>query len=87
MVYFLGVHGKSTVRYYHIMEAKSGNESLDQLIQQWLEWDDKRGKSYAIVQEMVIQKNWRGLEHIMTNRLKFGTAGIRGKMGAGYFYI
>ena len=69
------------------MEIKSGNEALDSLVQNWLEWDDQTSKSYARVLDLVTQKNWSTLEKMMLNRLKFGTAGIRGKMADGFAYL
>ena len=47
-------------------------------------WDNKKSKSYTNIKDLVMQKNWIILERLMMNRLKFGTAGIRGKMGPGY---
>ena len=35
------------------------------------------------VQNLVAEKNWTELENVMSKRLKFGTAGIRGRMGYG----
>ena len=35
------------------------------------------------VQNLVAEKNWSELENVMSKRLKFGTAGIRGRMGYG----
>ena len=34
-------------------------------------------------QNLVAEKNWTELENVMSKRLKFGTAGIRGRMGYG----
>lgn len=61
----------------------SGNKDLDELVTQWLNWDDKRSASYAVIQDLVAQKKWDDLDKAMMKRLKFGTAGIRGKMGPG----
>ena len=65
------------------MEVKSGNVDLDRLVQNWLDWDEKNSKSRAIVHDLVVQEKWSVLESMMKTRLKFGTAGIRGKMGVG----
>ena len=65
------------------MEVKSGNVELDCLVQNWLDWDDKNSKSHATVHDLVAQGKWSVLEPMMKTRLKFGTAGIRGKMGVG----
>ena len=63
---------------------QSGDKVLDNKISQWLEWDNKQAKSYAIVQDLVAQSKWQDLHRMMMTRLKFGTAGIRGKMDIGW---
>ena len=62
---------------------QSGDKVLDNKISQWLEWDNKQAQSYAIVQDLVAQSKWQDLRRMMMSRLKFGTAGIRGKMDIG----
>merc|ERR1712223_875217 len=66
---------------------QSGDKVLDNKISQWLEWDNKQAKSYAIVQDLVAQSKWQDLHRMMMTRLKFGTAGIRGKMDIGFAYL
>ena len=36
---------------------------------------------------MVKEGSWKELEKVMVNRLSFGTAGLRGKMGPGWVII
>ena len=64
-------------------EISSGNKILDENVRNWLKWNVKGSKSYKHVEEMVNASKWKELEKIMVNRLAFGTAGLRGKMGAG----
>merc|ERR1712223_20166 len=66
---------------------QSGDKVLDNKISQWLEWDNKQAKSYAIVQDLVAQSKWQDLHRMMMTRLKFRTAGIRGKMDIGFAYL
>ena len=64
-------------------EISSGNKILDENVSNWLKWNVKGSKSYKDVEEMVKAYKWKELEKIMVNRLAFGTAGLRGKMGPG----
>ena len=64
-------------------EISSGNPILDDNVKNWLKWDIQDSKSYQDITQMVDAKRWKELEKIMANRLAFGTAGLRGKMGPG----
>ena len=64
-------------------EVSSGNKILDENVRNWLKWNVKDSKSYKVVEEMVKASKWKDLEKIMVNRLAFGTAGLRGRMGPG----
>ena len=64
-------------------EISSGNSILDDNVKNWLKWDIQDSKSYQDITQMVDAKRWKELEKIMVNRLSFGTAGLRGKMGPG----
>ena len=64
-------------------EVSSGDEILDENVRNWLKWNVKDSKSYKVVEEMVKASKWKDLEKIMVNRLAFGTAGLRGRMGPG----
>ena len=61
----------------------SGNAILDENIRNWLKWNVKDSRSYQDVISMVKEGSWKELEKVMVNRLSFGTAGLRGKMGPG----
>lgn len=56
---------------------------LGLLIKKWQEWDQNQGTLQEI-NTLVENHEWDKLENIMMKRLEFGTAGIRGKMGAGF---
>ena len=64
-------------------EICSGNSILDENVKNWLKWNIQDSKSYQDITQMVAAKRWKELEKIMVNRLAFGTAGLRGKMGPG----
>ena len=64
-------------------EMSSGNSILDDNVRNWLKWNIQDSKSYQDIMQMVDDKRWKELEKIMVNRLSFGTAGLRGKMGPG----
>ena len=66
------------------IDISSGNEILDENVRNWLKWNVKSSKAYQDVAEMVKESRWKELEKIMVNRLAFGTAGLRGRMGPGY---
>jgi len=59
------------------------SEELKLLIERWQEWDRNK-KTLEEVRQMVEREEWKNLEKIMTKRLEFGTAGIRGRMGPGF---
>ena len=65
--------------------ATSGNKELDTLIAKWLEWNSTNPRSgNDVIKSLTDKQDWPGLSKIMMKRLKFGTAGIRGKVGPGY---
>lgn len=66
------------------VQPDSPSEELNTLIKQWFEWDCRSSNSFATIQNLVAEKNWSELENVMSKRLKFGTAGIRGRMGYGF---
>lgn len=65
-------------------EVDSGNSALDQQLKNWLEWDKKGSESFLKIQKMIADKEWQQLDNIMTQRVSFGTAGIRGVMEPGF---
>lgn len=61
----------------------TGDETLNNKIQKWLEWD--RNKDTILeVQELIRENNVKKLSKLFLNRLEFGTAGFRARMGAGF---
>lgn len=63
------------------MSCKS--PELTQKIEEWLAWD-RNEKTLAVVKQLVAEENYEKLGKILLSRLSFGTAGLRGKMAAGY---
>ncbi|KAG8197321.1 hypothetical protein JTE90_013448 [Oedothorax gibbosus] len=61
----------------------SGNNILDQKIEEYLNYAADL-KTSLDVKALVTQKKYDELGKIMLDRLTFGTAGLRGKMGPGY---
>lgn len=66
------------------IQPGSPSKELNDLIKQWLAWDCWSSRSFAAIENLVMEKNWPELERLMMKRLKFGTAGIRGRMGNGF---
>lgn len=63
--------------------ASSGNVELDKKIEEWLSWD-KNEKTANEIKMLVANGNYNALSNVLLSRISFGTAGLRGKMGAGY---
>jgi phosphomannomutase len=55
----------------------------EEIIQQYLAWDPNEETKNAI-QEYANQNDQKNLEHLLSKRLAFGTAGLRAVMGPGY---
>jgi len=53
------------------------------LTREWMSWDEN-SKTKAEVGRLEAAEDWDSLAKIMTKRLAFGTAGIRGRMGPGF---
>ncbi|KAJ2950182.1 hypothetical protein O0L34_g11540 [Tuta absoluta] len=68
------------------MACNSGDPKLDAAITSWLE-HDKNPETRQEVLDYVQWANWDKLKKTMLGRQKFGTAGLRGRMGAGYMCI
>ncbi|EFR02738.1 phosphoglucomutase-2 [Nannizzia gypsea CBS 118893] len=58
-------------------------ESLDTLVQRWLEWDQDPS-SRKEIEKLQADKDDAGLEKRLRERIQFGTAGLRGRMQAGF---
>lgn len=56
---------------------------LDAAVNSWLK-HDKNPETRKEVLDAISNKHWDKLRGCMLQRLKFGTAGLRGRMGAGY---
>lgn len=60
-----------------------GNPQLESKIKEWLNWDKNETTSQR-VKKLLEAKNFDDLAKMLLSRLNFGTAGLRGKMDAGY---
>lgn len=61
----------------------SGNMGLDEKIEEWLSWD-RNEATRAEVEKLVEDACYKELAKILLERITFGTAGLRGKMAAGF---
>ncbi|KAK9890738.1 hypothetical protein WA026_012086 [Henosepilachna vigintioctopunctata] len=59
------------------------NPELKKKIAEWLQWDENE-KTLSEINKLVEENDHENLSKLLLKRLKFGTAGIRGKMQAGY---
>ncbi|XP_017469126.1 PREDICTED: phosphoglucomutase-2 [Rhagoletis zephyria] len=59
------------------------SSDLRKTIDQWLEWDQCR-KTRAEIEALDQAGDWKKLNELLLTRLAFGTAGLRGKMRAGF---
>jgi phosphomannomutase len=50
---------------------------------EWVAWDPNP-QTRAEIQALIDQRDEQQLSKLLAQRLKFGTAGLRGQMGAGY---
>lgn len=64
-------------------EIKTGYRDVDAKLREWFVWDRNETTLEAIT-TMALNKDIKQLKNILLNRLTFGTAGLRGKMGPGY---
>lgn len=64
-------------------QGSSGNVELDKKIEEWLCWD-RNPKTRAEIKGYVQKKEFEHLSEVLLDRMSFGTAGLRGKMAAGY---
>ncbi|CAF0798175.1 unnamed protein product [Brachionus calyciflorus] len=56
---------------------------LNEKIEEWLKWD-KNPKTKAEIENLVNEQNYGELKSRLLERMEFGTAGLRSRMGAGY---
>nr|XP_053651327.1 phosphopentomutase-like [Cherax quadricarinatus] len=64
-------------------QVNTGNPALDEKIKEWLEWD-KNDKTREEIVKLISNEDEATLKKLLLNRMLFGTAGLRGRMGAGY---
>ncbi|CAH2076982.1 unnamed protein product, partial [Iphiclides podalirius] len=63
--------------------CNSGDGKLDAAVESWLK-HDKNPTTRQEVLDDIANSSWDKLRRTMLHRLSFGTAGLRGRMGAGY---
>ncbi|CAG4985609.1 unnamed protein product [Parnassius apollo] len=63
--------------------CNSGDAQLDAAVETWFK-HDKNPTTRQEVLDDVANSRWEKLKETMLQRQKFGTAGLRGRMGAGY---
>ncbi|KAH8258476.1 hypothetical protein KR038_012035 [Drosophila bunnanda] len=61
----------------------SGDKELDDQIRKWVRWD-KCPSTVCQIMDAVRAKDWDTLRKRLCNRIKFGTAGLRATMRAGF---
>ncbi|XP_050504294.1 phosphopentomutase [Diabrotica virgifera virgifera] len=64
-------------------DIDTGCAALDQKVAEWLALDKNETTSNAM-RTLLHEKKFQEINKILTKRLGFGTAGLRGKMGVGY---
>ncbi|OWR44724.1 Phosphoglucomutase-2 [Danaus plexippus plexippus] len=65
------------------MVVYSGDETLDRALERWLNIDMCKATRSEVLEDIEARR-WDKLKKTMLSRQKFGTAGLRGRMGAGY---
>ncbi|XP_022917761.2 phosphopentomutase [Onthophagus taurus] len=61
----------------------SGDSLLDGRIEEWLNWD-RNDVTKKEIETLIANQDFDKLKKVLLKRLKFGTAGLRGRMGAGF---
>lgn len=61
----------------------TGNVELNEKIDEWLSWD-KNVNTLNEIKTLVVNGKYDALSKILLKRISFGTAGLRGRMAAGY---
>ncbi|KAK4320745.1 hypothetical protein Pmani_008402 [Petrolisthes manimaculis] len=65
------------------VDVNTGNPTLDKKVLEWFQWD-KNESTMEELKGLLDKGNVSLLEKLLLNRLLFGTAGLRGRMGTGY---
>ncbi|KAG5676830.1 hypothetical protein PVAND_006637 [Polypedilum vanderplanki] len=68
------------------IKINSGNVELDEKIQEWIDWD-KNEKTLDEIKSLVLLGDYETLKKRLLCRMAFGTAGLRGKMQAGFSFM
>ncbi|XP_041988185.1 phosphoglucomutase-2 isoform X1 [Aricia agestis] len=63
--------------------CSSGDSKLDAAVESWLKHDKNPATRQEVLDD-IKNSRWDKLKKTMMSRQKFGTAGLRGRMGAGY---
>ncbi|KAK1899903.1 Glucose 16-bisphosphate synthase [Dissostichus eleginoides] len=67
-----------------VVEHRSpGDPHLDRAVEQWLSWD-RNVLTRSQVEVFLSDRKWEELRSRLCSRMSFGTAGLRGPMGAGF---
>ncbi|OJJ48690.1 hypothetical protein ASPZODRAFT_1657291 [Penicilliopsis zonata CBS 506.65] len=61
----------------------SSEDAISPLVQQWLEWDQEP-ETRSEIEKLRDSHDVEELEQRLRNRIQFGTAGLRGRMAAGF---
>ena len=65
------------------VNVRTGSSKLDEEIQSWLNIDKNEGTCAKLL-GMVKEQKYAEIELLLVNRMAFGTAGLRARMGPGY---
>ncbi|KAL0267139.1 UNVERIFIED_CONTAM: hypothetical protein PYX00_009491 [Menopon gallinae] len=65
------------------LAINTGHHDVDLKVKEWLMWD-KNPKTTEEVAQLLREGNIEKLKKLFLGRIEFGTAGLRGRMGAGY---
>ncbi|XP_078684749.1 phosphopentomutase-like [Branchiostoma floridae x Branchiostoma belcheri] len=60
-----------------------GDSELDGLVRQWMGWD-KTEATRGVLKQLVLDKNVEEIRSRLGQRMAFGTAGLRSRMGMGF---
>ncbi|KAK5928801.1 hypothetical protein CgunFtcFv8_010091 [Champsocephalus gunnari] len=66
-----------------VEHRRTGDPHLDRAVEQWLSWD-RNVLTRSQVEVFLSDRKWEELRSRLCSRMSFGTAGLRGPMGAGF---
>ncbi|XP_046563079.1 phosphoglucomutase-2-like [Haliotis rubra] len=64
-------------------KSDTGNADIDAKVEEWMRWD-KNEVNREEIRKLALAKNVDELRKRLLQRMEFGTAGLRARMGAGY---